>query len=239
MVKNSENLNPEKDNLEKNNTKAKATETKSDKTFEERLTAEAKQTDTSTPLFSDQLTDEKMEVEPVAKKVVSILKKKRKKVSEEAAGVAVLNLIQKGAPIKSIDPSLSVAVRQKKRSKERAVRLTVRVLQDSFQKCRLKGKIRKFARKHRTMIANLSGVQGINGTLYGALKRRPLKDGAVFPENLGHWMSDFQSTNPDCPVEVRNLIAAFRSDQQSRVQAANARIQRAKAGKKRKKKSGK
>lgn len=63
---------------------------------------------------------------------------------------------------------------------------------------------RKLARTLATQIQQISLVMEIPGNLYSKIQKQDLNRNFTMEEKS--WLSDFQSDNEDCPVELRALI---------------------------------
>jgi len=187
----------------------------------------------SSPIFTDTINEQKLQIETVSDKVVNMLKKKGHEVSQEQAATGIFLLVQKGACLKSIDPNFKVILNPQDLT-QKEVSLSVAQLLEAFKKCGLAGKLRQFARKYATDIANLSEAYNVPGILLLKYKKIHFTDEETleteksnFPEDKAHWMSDFQFNNPDCPREVQLLESAAKA-----IALSNSSKMSKKAGKK-------
>ncbi len=171
------------------------------------LLKKAEMYDHKVPRFADERLERKMDSDAVSEKVQRLLKKKGYPVTLEDSTIAIYQLIQKGGALKNIDPSYYVLVGPVITGTENPAYLTVAMLKDAFKKCGLDGKIRQFARKHASEIAKISEVLNRPGLLTTSLWELPLDEAQTFPWKSIAWMSDFQSSNPDCPVDVKVLLS--------------------------------
>ncbi len=175
------------------------------------LLQKAKTYDNRSTRFTDEQLDAKMNFDDISMKVQTLLKKKGYETRKEDCIIAIFQLIQKGGAFKNIDPSYNVLVGCPSNIDiEKPVYLTITILQEAFKKCGLEGKIRQFARKYASEIAKISKALNRPGMLTPALRRLPQNKAYKFPTQYVAWMSDFQSTNPECPFEVKILLNQLR-----------------------------
>jgi hypothetical protein len=175
-------------------------------------------------IFTDTINETKLDIQIISKKVVNILKKKGANITENQAGVAICLLLQKGACLKTIDQNFKVLVNPGDTS-DKNIFFSVAQLYDAFKKCGVAGKLRPFARKYATLIAQIAEQHNVPGILYNQYKNEHSIDNGKylkfkFPEESSHWMSDFQSNNADCPDTVKELDSAYRERRAKRLKNA-------------------
>ena len=140
-----------------------------------------------------------------AEKILEEIKNQFELNNREEALVVIAILFQQGGTARSCDGNMSISIFDKE-FKLADIRKILK--QTSCNKGE-----RKLARTLATEIFQVAETIEIPGNLYQKIQKQDLKQTFSLTEKV--WLSDFQSDNEDCPLELRELIlSSFKSNKE-------------------------
>lgn len=128
--------------------------------------------------------------------ILTEIKKKFNLDSSEESLTVIALLFQQGGSARGCDGNMSVAVYGQ------TIKLAdIRKILKNYSCNKAE---RKLARSLASGIYAICHRMGIPGNLYNKISKLDLN--TTYDIEQSAWMSDFQSDNPDCPSEIKNLI---------------------------------
>ena len=132
--------------------------------------------------------------------VVTEIKKKivdqYKLHSPEEATVVLALFFQQGGSARSCDGNMSVKIFDKE--------FKLANIRKTLKNCSCNKGERKLARSLANEIREIALIMELPGNLYNKIQKKNLSKNFTIEEKV--WLSDFQSDNESCPVELRTLI---------------------------------
>lgn len=120
----------------------------------------------------------------------------KNKLSVNQSKVIIALLFQSGGTNRSCDGNLEISAFDKT--------FKLASLRKSLSDCKFKGCERKLARALSSEIAFIAKTYEVPGNLTTRIQR--MHPEASISLDISVWLSDFQSSNPDCPVVAKNYI---------------------------------
>lgn len=134
--------------------------------------------------------------ESAVEEILKLIKEKYEMDSRDEAVAVLAILFQQGGTARSCDGNMSIVMfgNEVKLADVRKI-----LKQNSCNKAE-----RKLARTLATEIQQVALIMEIPGNLYSKIQKKDLNKKFTLEERV--WLSDFQSENEDCPIELRTLI---------------------------------
>lgn len=151
----------------------------------------------------------------IAEKILEETKTQFELKSREEALVVIAILFQQGGTARSCDGNMSISIFDKE--------FKLADLRKILKKLSCNKGERKLARTLATEIFEVAKTLEIPGNLYQKIQKLDLKKTFSLTEKV--WLSDFQSDNEDCPLELRELILnSFKSNKEKNKKKNNTNV---------------